>query len=397
MDRISEIYHPSLHNNVGLPGETYTSEQLFSEETRRLLHASWLCIGLVNDVPAIGDICPLKFAGIPLLIVRDKAGEVRVYHNACAHRGALLASEPRNCRGRIVCPYHSWTYGLDGELVRAPHAGGAGNHELEHDLTDKPRLAEVRSSSWYGLLFVNISGTAVTFDEFIAAIDQRVGNLDQESLRHDAQLSTRMTFNANWKLVVENFVESYHLPAVHPELEKVNPMRDHYQILGGHSYLGQGGLAYKAAEKEQFSGLPLRKDMDTSKYEVFYIYPNLIFGPVSNFTFVIIVDPVSAELTQERLEFFFYEDESMDPEFEALRNSNADFLKLVNSQDIEICKAVQAGRHSPAFSGGIFALPQEATSLHFLKMVAARMVLQAGESAEGLVSLPTRDIFHDGQ
>src|SRR5690606_3529100 len=119
---------------------------------------------------------------------------------------------------------------------------------------------------------------------------------------YDTELAAEMTFEANWKLVVENFVESYHVPAIHPELEQVNPMRAHYQILGGHSYLGQGGHDYVATEQEELTGLPLRANADSSQYEVFYIFPNLIFGPVPNFGFVIIANPQSAAVTHERLE-----------------------------------------------------------------------------------------------
>ena len=394
MNNICEIYRSSLDAGAGLPGETYTSEAVFAEETKRLFRTSWLCIGLTSDVRVGGDIHPVRFAGIPLLVVRDKESKVRVYHNACAHRGTLLATEPRHCHGAIVCPYHSWAYDFDGRLVRTPHAGGAGKHDLPGGIRTTPRLVEVRSATWNGLLFINLSGTAASFEEFIAPVNDRIGTLREGSLRYDRDLSAEMTFRANWKLVVENFVESYHVPSIHPELEKLNPMRDHYQILGGHSYLGQGGHGYLGAREEGMAGLPIRDNADPGKYEVFYIYPNLIFGPVPNFGFVIIANPRSAEVTHERLEFGFYDEESMSPEYRPLRQANARFLQNVNRQDIEICKIVQEGRHSPAFTGGVFAFPQEKTSLHFLQMVAANMVRSDEQSPEDVVSLPTEDIFH---
>lgn len=373
----------------------YTSTEVFREETLRLFRTSWLCIGLVSDVPMPGDIYPVWFAGVPLLLVRDKASDIRVYHNVCAHRGALLATEPRRCRGSIVCPYHSWAFGLDGRLRRTPNIGGAGIHDLSDDTKSRRGLVEIPSASWNGLLFVNVSGTAAPFRDFIAPLDSRIGPLDKDNLRHDGDLSTEMTFEANWKLVVENFVESYHVPSIHPELEKVNPMSNHYQILGGHSYLGQGGLGYTATESEEMVGLPLREAADASTYEVFYLYPNLFFGPLPNLGFVIILNPKSAEVTHERIEFLFYGDEAMTSANESLRRSNASFLQHVNAQDIEICKSVQEGRHSPAFTGGVFAMPQEKTSLHFLKMVAANMLVDEGSLAGEVVDLPTEDIFHD--
>jgi len=395
VDPVTKLYRSQFTGSKGLPGECYTSAKVFSEESKRLFHQSWMCIGTLHDAPAKGDLYPVEFAGAPLLIVRGLNLQVRVFHNVCAHRGALLATEPRSCRGSIICPYHNWAYNLDGKLVRMPHSGGAGKHGFSQIDPSKNGLVEVRSANWYGLIFVNISGTAAEFDEFIAPVQKRIGALEPSSLRYDKNLATEMTFEANWKLVVENFVESYHVPSIHPELERVNPMRDHYQILGGHSYLGQGGTGYSAIDEKELSGLPLRNDMSNSCYEVFYIYPNLIFGPVANFNFVIIANPKSAELTHERLEFAFYGDESMSLENEPRRSANAKFLQLVNSQDIEICKLVQAGRHSPGFVGGVFALPQEATSLHFMRMIAARMVVASDESFEDIVSLPTENIYHE--
>lgn len=398
MEKIKELYKPTLERSCGLPAATYLSDEVFNAETGQLFHRSWLCIGALHDVPEPGDIKPITFAGLPLLLVRDRDSQVRVFHNVCPHRGAALTDKPKNCRGNIVCPYHAWAFDLQGKSVRMPHVGGAGVHSYEGIDPDKVGLSEVRSADWYGLLFVNISGDAVDFEEFIAPMQERIGDLDPQSLRYDKDLSTRMSFNANWKLVVENFVESYHVPGVHPELERVNPMRDHYQILGGHSYIGQGATAYTATEEEEYAGLPERQDLeDASTYEVFYIYPNLIFGPVANFCFVIITDPQSPGATNERIEFIFYSDEALSGDYDHLRKANADFLQLVNSQDINICEQAQLGRKSPAYVGGMFALPQEATSLHFVKLVAAKMLETEKQKAEDLVDLAVENIYHPGK
>lgn len=279
--------------------------------------------------------------------------------------------------------------------MRMPHVGGAGVHANKAIDQATTQLSEVRSAQWYGLLFINVSGDAAEFEEFIKPIQERIGDLNEEELRYDDNLSMRMSFNANWKLVVENFVESYHVPGVHPELERVNPMRHHYQILGGHSYLGQGGTAYAAAEQDDMAGLPhLKGREDASFYEAFYIFPNLIFAPLSNFAFIIITDPQSPAQTNERIEFIFYGDEAMSGDNDELRKANADFLQLVNGQDIGICEKAQIGRTSPAYRGGMFALPQEATSLQFVKMIAAKMLESEGTKVADLIDLPTENIHH---
>ncbi len=396
MDNIQSLYRPSVQTGCGLPAETYLSDEVFDSEVKQLFHKSWLCIGTVHDVPENRDIRPLNFAGIPLLMVRDRESNVRVFHNVCPHRGAQLVDEARNCRGNIVCPYHGWAFDLEGKSTRTPHVGGAGVHIYDGIDMELARLSELRSAHWYGLVFVNITGDAVDFDEFIAPVQERIGNFDPGILRYDHELSSEMSFSANWKLVVENFVESYHVPAVHPELEKVNPMRKHYQILGGESYIGQGGTEYSAAEEDEFAGLPHRPDLeDGACYEAFYIYPNLIFGPVANFCFVIITDPQGPRETNERLEFIFYGDEAMSPELQVQRKANAEFLQLVNGQDIGICQKAQIGRTSPAYRGGMFALPQEATSQHFVKLLSAKMLETVDTPVHEMVDLATENIYHD--
>jgi len=398
MDAIRELYRPSVETSCGLPAETYLSDSVFKAELRQLFHKSWLCIGAAHDVPEKRAIRPLTFAGVPLLMLRDGDANLRVFHNVCPHRGAQLVDEARNCRGNIVCPYHGWAFDLEGNSKGTPHVGGAGVHSYDGIDIDLVRLSELRSAQWYGLVFVNISGDAVDFEEFIAPMQDRIGSFDPAIARYDHNLSTHMSFSANWKLVVENFVESYHVPKVHPELEKVNPMRKHYQILGGESYIGQGGTEYSAEEEEEFAGLPHRPDLeDGACYEAFYIYPNLIFGPVANFCFIIITDPQSPDKTNERIEFIFYGDEAMSDELEEQRKANAEFLQLVNGQDIGICEKAQLGRTSPAYSGGMFALPQEATSLHFVKLLSAKMLETPDQSARDLVDLPVENIYHENQ
>lgn len=401
LEEIRAIYEPTLEHSKGLPSDAYLSDKAFVAETKHLFHKTWLCIGRVDDVPNNGDIKPLKYAGLPLLIVRDREFNVRVFHNSCPHRGALLADKPTNCRGNIVCPYHAWTFSLTGDAVRLPHVGGAGIHNYEGVDPTEIGLSQIRTADWYGLLFVNISGDAVEFDEFIAPIQKRIGNLDPECVRYDDTLSAEMSFNANWKLLVENFVESYHLPSVHPEFHEVNPMRDHYQVLGGYSYLGQGStnLTVGGEGDDEYSGLPLREGLkDTADtYEAYYIYPNLLFTPVANYGFIVIIDPQSPSLTSERLEFIFYGDEAMSEKYKDIRKNNADFTILVNSQDVAICESTQIGRSSLAYTGGIFALPQETTSFNFIKLVAAKMLETDEVKAEDLVELTTENIHHPGE
>ena len=350
-----------------------------------------MCIGLSADVPSKGDLFPLTVFGQPLLVVRDAAG-LNVFHNVCSHRGALLVQAATHSGPRIVCPYHSWAYKLDGKLVSTPHVGGAGRHICEQFDRERMSLKRVRSAEWAGHVFVNLSGTAPPFAEWIQPVAERFEGTEWATLRRDAALPVTLSVASNWKIICENFVESYHLPAVHKALNAVNPMAQHYQILGGHSYLGQGGTGYQG-DRVAGAILPTMKGAsDYSRYESLIVFPTGILAPLPDMTFSIVLLPESAERTQERVEFFFVGEEALLPRCGAARRRGAEFIVQVNAEDVKIVETVQRGRHSPAFTGGQFAEAQETTSLQLQQTVAARMLSRGRQRPELIVRLATRDI-----
>lgn len=394
MDQMTDDFIALLEGNQGLPGRYFTDEAILQVERQKIFADSWMCIGLSADAPSKGDLVPMTVLGYPVLIARDGL-MLRAFHNVCSHRGSTLLGEPTHGRRRIVCPYHSWTYKLDGDLVATPHAGGADTHVCEQFIEKRLSLRSVRTAEWAGHIFVNFSGTAPAFTDWIRPVAERFINIEWADLRRDAACALNLEVAANWKIIVENCVESYHLPWVHRALNAVNPMRQHYQILGGHSYLGQGGTAYQA---ERISGavLPrLKGILDYSRYEALAVLPNLILGPLPDMAFSIVILPEAAERTRERVEFFFGGDEALLERFASARRSGANFVASVNTEDVKIVEAVQRGRHSPAFNGGQLSQTQEATSLQFQKIVAAQIWAgKVKKRPEDIVTLAVRDIRH---
>jgi choline monooxygenase len=397
-DLPENTYGPTLARQVGLPGRAFTDEAHFRLEAKSLFQASWCCIGLAEDVAQLHRAFPVDLLGQPLLIVRNASG-IEVFHNVCSHRGAQLVAQPTTFGGNhhIVCPYHSWTYSLDGKLLRTPHAGGAGVHD--DPAIDRPNcgLKKVRAAVWNGLVFVNLSGTALPFEEFIAPLEQRTDFLRTGRLCLDSAHGQSAVMRSNWKIVVENFVESYHVPPVHRDLERVNPMALHYQILGGASYVGQGGDGVdwqKAGSARDLPARPPGRFERVSQYEVFWLFPNLIFGPVGNLCFVIILFPQSAALTHERLEFFFYGDQALETSYSEERQSQVDFLVQVNREDIGICERVQAGRNSNGFTGGVFCPQQETGSFRVQQIIAANLCASSNPDRRTPVDFSFEDIHH---
>jgi len=203
-----------------LPPWCYTSPEFFRAEIDCIFRRSWNFFGRVDQVPNPGDYFTRELAGVPLIIVRDRGGEIRAFANTCRHRGTLVASGEGNCRS-FVCPYHGWVYGLDGAL-----RGGRGLKTIASFDPSKHGLKEFRVESWGGYIFVS-------FDDEIESLDLWLGNLPAQMRSYDCEnfrLCRRVEFDVacNWKSHIENSVEDYHVPLVHSyTLQKIQGGYEH--------------------------------------------------------------------------------------------------------------------------------------------------------------------------
>src|SRR6056300_1147967 len=198
-DDLDAVRRPvSLAN--GLPNAHYIDPNTFLEERDALLFSQWAGLAVAADVPEAGDAVPIDFLGMPLLLVRDRENQVRVFQNTCRHRGMILVEEPRKIEGAIRCPYHSWCYGLDGRLVSTPHVGGPGQNV--HESIDKKQLGliEVRSHIWMDVVFVNIDGQAADFNDIHADLIKRWSEFDQPLYHGGADSYFSLDVKTNWKL-----------------------------------------------------------------------------------------------------------------------------------------------------------------------------------------------------
>ena len=204
----------------GLPAHCYTDPAILESEFQAHFAAGWISVGVTQMILNAGDVYPITVAGRPLLLTRDRDGAVHVFHNVCRHRGTKLITEPCNRgNGLLQCPYHSWTYGLDGAHVAARYQDGTSAGGLDDATKSKRSLLPVRTAIWCDIIFANLSGAAQSFEEFIRPLAARWAALDFGLLR----LATTQEFrvDANWKIVGENFLDSYHLPFVHPQMGTV--------------------------------------------------------------------------------------------------------------------------------------------------------------------------------
>lgn len=363
----------------GLSAEAYTCSQYLDRERQTVFSQYWICVGLASNLPSPGDVYPTSVAGMPIVLVRDRnhpkqtgTPPLRAFHNVCRHRGLQLVDKPCNVNGRIQCPYHSWTYKLDGTLKGTPHFGGYHQDSYSGFDRDRKGLVPIRCEQWLDLVFVNLSGDAPPLTEYLQPIIERWADYDLSLLRREPR-EVNLECNANWKLAVENFSESYHLSWVHPSLNSCSRMEDHFGFEVGDPHVGQGSLLYKTGVIDKRS-LPTFPNLETlgkqTVAEYITVFPNLMLGIHPDYFLVFLVNPLSPDTSAERMVFYFVGDDAMTPENQTLRHLPIDLWQVTNDEDITMIERMQVGRKSSGFDGGCFSPELEQTVYRFQQAIA---------------------------
>ena len=209
---IDRLRDSDLNLARGLPASIYTSLDFFTFEKERLFPESWVGIGFESDVPEVGDAVPMEVGGLPLVLCRDNNSQIQVLHNVCRHRATMVLESPASGLKTFKCPYHGWVYDLDGSLLATPFWDGTASAKRCPVESESASLVPVRSAVWNHIVFINLSGNAPSLDSYLAEMEEELGHFDLESM--EVIHSESWVFNANWKLVMENW-EVYHHVWVH--------------------------------------------------------------------------------------------------------------------------------------------------------------------------------------
>jgi len=361
----------SVDTAQGLPNAYYVDPTVWEEEKKAVLFASWAGLAVAADVPENGDAKPIEFLGMPLLLVRDRSGEVRVFQNICRHRGMILVQEPRKIEGAIRCPYHSWCYSTDGRLVSTPHVGGPGQNKHEAIVKEDLGLIEVRSHIWRDVVFINVDGNAAPFEEVHADLIARWSEHEQPLYHGGADSFFHLDVQTNWKLAVENYCESYHLPWVHPGLNSYSRLEDHYHIEAKGQYSGQGTLVYRqlrGVNEQVFPDFPNLSEKWDEGAEYVAVYPNVLLGVQRDHAFAIILEPKAQDRTVEHIHLYY----SQPNTDEGMRAKNAALWKTVFEEDVFVVEGMQKGRLAPHFDGGRFSPAMDGPTHCFHDWVAGK-------------------------
>ena len=376
-DALARLDAP-LGEAAGLPNAAFTSDAFFALEQARLFARTWVLAGFAHQIPDPGDIVPIEVAGAPVILVRGADGGVRGFHNVCRHRGARLVSEP--CAGRrdIVCPYHAWTYDLDGRLVARPYF--AGKEAAEQDLPATPgiALAPVRTARWLDMIFVDLSGRAPPLDVHLAPVTARLDGYDLSTLRHAGSLDFDVA--ANWKFACENFVETYHVFSVHPGLARFAPMKK--RGAGGHEaacFFNE--YRFLAPEAGRGTGLPHYPGLADDKRDRggwFLLFPNLgIEIWPDQFTLFRVI-PEAPDRTREEIHVYLMAEAAAEPAYADARAEVFEMWRALNAEDVGLLEMLQAGRRSPGYDGGRYSPAWEEPVRHFARLVVQSILEEPG-------------------
>ncbi|MCG8589828.1 MAG: aromatic ring-hydroxylating dioxygenase subunit alpha, partial [Proteobacteria bacterium] len=359
--------HRDLEKATTLPAGAFTSPAVYSAEVERIFEREWLCAGRADQIPEPGDYFALDLLGEKLVVVRGRDGEIRVLSRVCRHRAAELVRGAGNTRS-FQCPYHAWTYRLDGALVGAPMMDGAEGFDRQ-----TCRLPELRSELWEGWIFVN-------FDADAAPLGPRLEPLSKLLAPYamaDMVAVETATFDSpfNWKVLVDNFMEAYHHIATHRDtLEPVFPARRSHtpDNEGPYSVLF---MPDRADAEIPFAGLPRASRLDTDQERwlvAAVVYPFHLFAPSAESLAWYQLLPHGHDRFTLRIYTCFAREALDDPAHaEAVEGIQA-FTKIVHHQDIEACEAVWSGLGSRCFDTGRLC-PLEKTIWQFNQWWVERM------------------------
>ena len=378
-----EAVNKPIDTANGLPNECYISEDYLTLEKDRIFCKKWTVIGVGSSIPNPGDAKPYNLLGIPLILIRDREMKIRVFHNVCSHRGFKLLDKPCTLKNVIRCPYHSWSYDLNGNLIATPHIGGLNNHQIEKFDKNKSNLKEVKTKVWMDIIFVNINSNEIDFDEYIKPLEQRWSKFlkknDQGLLVHSRDYGYfSLDVKCNWKFAIENYCESYHLPTIHPGLNKVSNINDHYHIQGLPSrFAGQGSEKYEQLIKgnKKFNTFSNWQKNKSKTSEYIALFPNVMIGLHIDHFYVFWLEPLLSNKTREHMQMYYVGNESANGEgLKDLRKENLRFWKDVMIEDINAVEGMQDGRNSPAFNGGNFSPIMDQPTHQFHKWVAGNLI-----------------------
>jgi glycine betaine catabolism A len=364
--RTAEIFKSGAKT---LPQRYFVSPKVFAEEQEKIFSRQWLLVGHQSQIADAGDYFVQNVIGESLILMRDKSGGIHGFFNVCRHRGTRLKEDQCGHASAIQCPYHAWTYGLDGRLLGAPHMDEVpGFNKADYS------LHPVNVGLWEGFIFVNLDNNPTPVEKWFAPFAGKFSHWNMPILRSVKRIEYDV--RANWKLMFENYSECYHCPGVHPQLQKISPYDSAENnlsagpFLGGFMKINQGksltmsgnacALGIADASRARDRVLQKKNDHDheqqhegTNQVWYYSIFPNMLLSIHPEYVMVHQLWPQTPGRTLIVCDWLFNPDAFSRKDFNP--EDAIDFWDVTNKQDWHICELSQQGIASHAYKPGPYS------------------------------------------
>lgn len=338
-----------------LPGGFYTDPSVLSLEQRQVFGATWQLVARADELPAPGCYVTTTVGAEPIAVVRGKDGALRAFYNVCRHHAAAVLTTPAGCVERLRCPYHGWTYSLEGHLKVVPEWDGVRCFAKEdHGLMPVP------VALWEGLVFVHLGPSPPPLAAYLGRMAALVAPLRLSELRF---VERRVwTLECNWKVFIDNYLDGgYHVPFLHRALNSVLPFERYTIECFERSCL-------QSCPIEGATGDPLTSQVRSGHARYFWLYPNLMLNWYEGYLDTNRVVPLGVDRTQVIFDFYFADTS------EAVRARNQQSIAVsatIQEEDLEICASVQRGLGSRAYDAGRLSVRREAGEHLFHRLLVA--------------------------
>jgi len=370
-----------------MPGAFYTAPEILAEEREQLFARQWNCVGRASELDGAGAFVVREVAGESLIILRDRTGALRAFFNVCRHRGTRLCDAAAGRLSETIqCPYHAWTYGLDGRLLGAPHMQDVEGFEKRQYPLHSASIVE-----WQGFVFVHVGEEPEPFDTWFAAASDRLARFDLASLTVGHRASYDVA--ANWKLVFQNYSECLHCPVIHPELSALLPYQSGANdlvegpFLGGYMEITPPNVSATMSGRACAHRLRATEDSDDDHRGYYYtIMPNLLLSIHPDYVNYYLLTPLAVDRTRVDTEWLFDPRNTGDPTFNP--GDAVAFWDVTNRQDWDIVARSQLGIASRRYTPGPYS-PREsipaAWDREYLRMMGrAGVAVDAGSERRPL-------------
>lgn len=344
-----------LNSATHTPGYVYGDPAVLELEKEQLFMKDWLCMGRIEELPNPGDYLSQNVVGEPVVIVRNEAGVLHAFYNQCRHRGVEVANGRGNTR-MFRCPYHAWTYDLDGRLKAAPFMKQAEGFDM-----GRTTLKPIRLDVWAGWIFITFDPNAESLSDFMSEYEAEFGLLRQEDLRLGFKYET--DFDCNWKFVYENLLDIYHVGVTHAD--SIGRYHDPRSYRYHHLPRGRLSIHYRAKTmsatgKSRFGSIPWLPDEDGTFARIGFLPPNLTLLVRCDYVRPVVHWPSAVNKTHSIGYFLFPEDRLADPEFSDKVQEYAGFLTKVLDEDREMILSLQRAMNTRGFEPGRMSFMEDA-------------------------------------